>query len=121
MKNIKLISIILSASILTACSHENPLNSLPRDDVGKFLANASWSAEKAQNARTYQGRAYGMCLMHDKKVSLNCNKLYGQMQDYALNDFEFKDITISDLMDVKMFYKVREDYTAAFFTMDFSA
>lgn len=109
------------AALLTACTHhENPLSTLPREDVGKFLAKAAFKAEVALKVDKGHGYYYGKCMMQEPNLPVDCDAIYQAMQHYAETQPQpiFQTITVQDLTEPKSFYRIKEDYQGSLFWLD---
>lgn len=103
----KTLAILSMSSIigLTACSHENPLQKQPEEDMVHFLRDSSQYAAKRMNYKGSWGDAYLYCVEgHLNKDPDFCPKLYGYMVEYANQSGSmFKGLSVEDLTDKQFF------------------
>lgn len=108
---------------LSACSKSttDPLQTIDGHRVGKFLVRASIHAEnQLKLPESLHKNGYLRC-MQGIEPSSTCEKLYASMVDYAKNDPDFRELTVSNLRDMKgsaFWREIREAYDNASFYQD---
>lgn len=118
MEKTLLILSMISVIGLTACSHENPLESPDKIETAKFLKAASMYAEKKMKYKTSKdghGIIYGACMLGRTGGALAspdfCPKFYSEMVEYAKqSSSSFDEITVADLSSQKAFENIKNVY-----------
>ncbi len=117
MKNLwkKTIAITITAALLSACHHENPLKTHPRELSASFLVNASANVEKRLHFAIQQdsyGFGYLECMEGKKSPEIQCADLYQGMVAFARENHYagFQSITLSDLTDQRVFKILGDAY-----------
>lgn len=105
MKKILAIITIVASLGLAACSHENPLQKQPEENMVHFLRDSSEYAAKKMNYKGSWGDAYLYCMEGDLNKDADfCPKLYGHMIEFSKKlGSQFKDLTVEDLTDKQLF------------------
>lgn len=109
---------------LVACSHENPLQTQPEEEMVNFLRDSSeYAAKKIKYKDSWRwGDVYLYCMEgHLNKDPDFCPKLYSYMIEYAEQPgSKFTDLTVDDLTDKNVFdHRIKK--SAYFFnSMSFS-
>lgn len=111
----KIMVMTVSAVLLSACHHENPLKTHPIKESTAFLVNASANAEKRLHFSIQQdsyGYAYLECMEGKQSAEIQCDHLYQGMVAFAKENHYvgFKSITLSDLTDQRVFQVLGDDY-----------
>lgn len=111
----KTMVVVVAAMFLSACQHDNPLKTHPIKDSASFLVNASANVEKRLHFAIHQdayGYAYLECMEGKKSAEIQCDKLYNGMIVFAKENHYsgFKNITLSDLTDPRVFRLLGDDY-----------
>ena len=97
-------------SMLTACSHQNPLKSSDQKTTAKFLVSASQYAEQKLGIFTPPGGyVYGEC-MGGKEKTATCQKLYQKMLEFAKTKPAYQNLSLADLTDKKTWNLLKDDY-----------
>ena len=113
----KTIAITITAALLSACHHENPLTTHTRKLSASFLVSASANVEKRlhfaiqQDAYGY-GYGYLECMEGKQSPEIQCADLYQGMVAFAKENHYvgFQSITLSDLTDLRIFKILGDDY-----------
>lgn len=118
----KTVFMTVAAVFLSACQHENPLKTHPIKESTSFLVNASANAEKRLHFAIQQdayGYAYLECMEGKKSAEIQCDRLYQGMVAFAKENHYagFKNITLSDLTDQRVFQILGDDYAETAATM----
>ncbi len=99
---------------LTACSHENPMETQSQQDTAKFLIAASIYASdkmKFNISVLEKSLRYGDCVLNHMIDSSFCPKFYDYMIEYAdQSGSSFSSITIEDLKDREIYRSVEKTY-----------
>ena len=111
----KIITAGLAILLLSACHHENPLQSHSKQENLVFLINASANAEKRLQLDIKdddRGVVYWECMGSEKHQEINCDALYQAMINFAEEGHykAYKTITLSQLTDAKVFKGIDEEY-----------
>lgn len=115
MKPFGKISLVITALLLAACHHDNPLKTHSPKESAVFLMNASANIEKRLHFAIQQesfGYGYLECMEGKKSVEILCSELLNGMVQFAKENHypAFKQINLSDLTDKAMFEKIGDEY-----------
>ena len=91
--------------LITACS--NPLYNPNKKETATFLVDASKYAEKQLHIKD-AGYLYRDC-MNGKKDAKTCESVYQKMVKYG-KTHEYKNLSVSDLKDQKIWASLKDDY-----------
>jgi hypothetical protein len=108
----------LAMLLLTACHHDNPLQSHSKKQSLLFLINASANAEKRLNLPIKDGDrgvVYWECMGGEKDKDINCNALYQAMIDFAKEGHckAYENLTLGQLTDTTVFKGLDAGYLDA--------
>ena len=111
----RMIAVGFAALLLSACHHDNPLQTHTKTESATFLMNASANAEKRlQFAVKKDERGYGYleCMEGQKNKEINCNALYQAMILFAREGHYkgFDSITLAQLTDKRILNDLNDDY-----------
>ena len=105
---------IAAALILSACgSHKNPLLTAKPKDAAAFLVKASKIANNKLTVYVDYGRCVGNRntfinpLTKKDMYRKTCDPLYTAMAAFGKTTTQFKNITVSDISDKKMYKKLQ--------------
>ncbi len=105
------------AALLFGCSQSNPLDTLEHKTVAQALLKSAISSEiqlgLAPNT-AQAGRYYESCMNEEKRGS-GCERLYHQMVKELRKKSAYKDVTIANLTEQKMWSFVKGYYRAGEF------
>ena len=115
MKPFGKISLVITALLLAACHHDNPLKTHSPKESAVFLMNASANIEKRLHFAIQQesfGYGYLECMEGKKSVEILCSELLNGMVQFAKENHypAFKQITLSDLTDKTLFEAIGDEY-----------
>lgn len=110
-----LLGLGMSTLLLTACHHDNPLQTHSKKENSTFLMNASANVEKRLGfavKKDEHGYGYLECMEGKKNPEINCEALYKAMVTFAKEGHYpgFQSISIADLTDQKIFTGLQDDY-----------
>ena len=110
-----LIGIGISSLLLTACHHDNPLQTHAKKENATFLMNASANVEKRLGLpirKDEGGYGYLECMEGKKNVEVPCKALYQAMVTFAKEGhYEgYQSIRVADLTDSHIFEGLHDDY-----------
>ncbi|MDP3559980.1 MAG: protein LvrD [Legionellaceae bacterium] len=111
----KMLGLATSIVLLSACHHDNPLETHSKKDSATFLENASSNVEVRLNfaiKKEEHGYGYGECMEGKKNPEINCTTLYEGMVRFAKEGHYagFNSLTLADLTNKKMFASLIDDY-----------
>lgn len=111
-KMIKTVISIMTLGMLTSCSqHQNSLNKVDPETAALFLYNTAISAKtKLKFSGPNDGSLYAVCISGNSPSQAQCQQLYTEMVKIAHNNSAYKDLTVSDISDPKMWSQVSDIY-----------
>jgi hypothetical protein len=113
--NHKILTTTIVSILLTACHHDNPLTTHPKQQSAAFLMNASANVElrlQFDVKRAERGYGYVECMEGNHNPEINCDALYAGMVAFAKEGHYpgFEAITLADLAQKNVFAALSDDY-----------
>lgn len=106
---------LLAMLLLTACHHDNPLQTHNKNESATFLMSASANAEKRLQLPIKtgdRGALYLECMEGKQDKNIDCQALYQAMVTFAKEGHypDFKAVNLSHLTNKNIFASLTDDY-----------
>lgn len=111
----KIIPLLLSACLLTACKHDNPLQTHTKKQSAEFLMQASANVEKRLHfaiKKGDEGYGYLECMEGRNNPEIQCDDLIRGIVSFAKEGHfkGFESLTYKDATDQAVFESLGDDY-----------
>lgn len=113
--NYKILTMSTALLLLTACHHDNPLQTHTKQQSAAFLMNASANVELRLHfnvRKAEHGYGYVECMEGKNNAEIHCDALYQGMISFAKESHypEFEGITLTDLTNHTVFNGLSDEY-----------